>query len=73
MLSWQLLEGSAFLRPVDELTCRLCFVDFDGSKAIKCLANQPSVEMNEDFIRKFAPNVAKGIDSLVTFVQAYSN
>ena len=27
--------GPAFLRPPDELTTRLCFVDFDGEKALK--------------------------------------
>lgn len=26
--------GPAFLRPEDELTVRLCFVNFDGAKAL---------------------------------------
>ena len=54
--------GPAFLRPVTELTTRLCFVSFDGK-----LALQKSRELGledalpVDFVRKYCSGVYDGI------------
>lgn len=63
-----LLPGSAFLRDPQELTVRLCYVDFDGQKAMECL---DVVDM--DFVAQCAPRVVEGISRLKQFVVRYSS
>ena len=59
----QLLAGGpAHLRPVEELTTRLCFVCFDGSEALKVSRQLgSSSELPDDFVEKYCANVYHGI------------
>ena len=56
-----LLPGVAFGRPQEELTARLSYVDFDGSKALGALG---SGQVDEGFIKLYCPNVAIGVAKL---------
>ncbi len=42
-----LLPGSAFGRPLEELTCRLSYVDFDGEKLLNMVDNYPGISDRE--------------------------
>lgn len=57
--------GPAFLRPVQELTVRLCFVNFDGSIALKASEgiglNKP---LPDGFVEKHCSLTAGGIQAL---------
>uniref|UniRef100_A0A0L8GXF4 Aminotransferase class I/classII large domain-containing protein n=1 Tax=Octopus bimaculoides TaxID=37653 RepID=A0A0L8GXF4_OCTBM len=61
--------GPAFLRPESELTTRLCYVNFDGKKAL-----QKSREIGldkplpEDFIKKHCSPLYDGIQAIVSWV-----
>jgi aspartate/methionine/tyrosine aminotransferase len=57
-----LLPGSAFGRPPGELTARLCFIDFDGTKALNHLAT--TGDLLKDDIYKLFPNMVKGLDQM---------
>ena len=65
----QLLAGGpAHLRPVEELTTRLCFVCFDGSEALKVSRQLGSSgELPDDFIEKYCANVYHGIKVSLSF------
>lgn len=64
--------GPAFLRPEDELTVRLCFVNFDGAKALK---ESERIGLNQylpdDFVQRFCTNVHDGIQALVRWIQKH--
>jgi aspartate aminotransferase len=60
--------GPAFLRPLTELTARLCFVHFDGSDALVHARQNPNVALNDDFVKKHAKNVYDGISLLANWV-----
>ncbi|KAL5010391.1 hypothetical protein ScPMuIL_012696 [Solemya velum] len=61
--------GPAFLRPVDELTTRLCFVNFDGTEALstsrKIGLDKP---LPNDFLLEYCGPVCAGIESIKTWV-----
>ena len=61
--------GPSFLRPVEELTVRLCFVNFDGSVALKaseaCGLKKP---LPDDFVEKCCELTASGIQALKNWV-----
>lgn len=61
--------GPSFLRPVEELTVRLCFVNFDGSVALKaseaCGLKKP---LPDDFVEKYCDLTASGIQALKNWV-----
>lgn len=63
--------GPAFLRPVDEFTTRLCFVNFDGSNA---LAQSRKIGLNaslgEEFVKDFCTPVYEGIQVCI-YVNAF--
>ena len=62
-----LLPGSDFYFSEDDLFFRMAFVDFDGKNIIE-QAN--FITFNDsDFIIKNCPNIAKGVDRLMAFVQ----
>jgi aspartate aminotransferase len=60
-----ILPGVEFGRPVEELTARLAYVDFDGARALAA-AQQfgPDDALDEDFLRTWCPSVTAAIDQL---------
>jgi len=63
-----MLPGSHFGRPASELTCRLAYVDFDGTRA---LANANAIEgdLGFDFVKESCSSVVEGIEALVRLVR----
>lgn len=59
-----ILPGSDFGRPESELTARLAYVDFDGSRALAAAADRRSEDMDEAFLREVAPNVTGAVDRM---------
>lgn len=54
--------GPAFLRPVDEFTTRLCFVNFDGKHALE--ASQKiglNKTIGDAFVQEYAKETYDGI------------
>ena len=62
------LPGSAFGRPVEELSLRLAFVDFDGEAALNALAEGETCD--EAFLRRHAPRVTEGIERMAAWAKA---
>lgn len=66
--------GPSFLRPVEELTVRLCFVNFDGHAALKA---SESVGLNnplpDDFVKEYCELTAEGILALKKWVISQKN
>ena len=66
-----ILPGSAFGRPVDELTARIAFVDFDGAGALASIAEYPAdKELNGTFLKAHCGKLLDGIDRLCEWVQS---
>ena len=58
--------GPAHLRPVTELTTRLCYVNFDGSEALQHsreLGLQQS--LSTDFVKQYCTPVYEGIEVIL--------
>ncbi len=63
------LPGSAFNRPEDELTARMAYVDFDGSRALTASLNVPLHEpLPDDFLVHHCRKVIKGTEKLVDWL-----
>ena len=62
-----LLPGSSFGRPAHELTARLCFVDFNGAKALEHFHKFGRIE--EGQFPMLYPNMIKGMDSLLKWIE----
>jgi aspartate aminotransferase len=63
------LPGSEFGRPVNELTLRAAYVDFDGASALDAAANTQG-DLGEDFLRRQCPMVLAAIDVLCDWIGA---
>lgn len=63
--------GPAFLRPESEFTTRLCYVNFDGTEALR-QSRQIGLQttLNDEFVAKYAKPVYDGIQALKTWVKA---
>ena len=57
-----LLPGSAFGRPSSEFTCRLSYVDFDGTALLEIAGNQPSIESSA--IIEACPQIVESMNAL---------
>ena len=66
-----LLPGSSFGRPTNELTARLCFVDFDGAKALKHLDLHGKIE--QEYLNILFPRMLQGMARLMEWVEKQSN
>ena len=66
------LPGEDFGRFEEELTGRIAYVDFDGSKALKASMNE-SGTLNESFFNETCPNVVIAIDKICDFVSKLKN
>jgi aspartate aminotransferase len=61
-----ILPGVDFNRPVDELSARLSYVDFDGAKALSASYRVPLQEpLPHDFLKHYCPNVKKAARLIV--------
>jgi len=64
--------GPSFLRPIDELTTRLCFNDFNGKDAlVASKAIGLDKELPTDFVKLHASTMHNAIQKLVVFVNKY--
>ena len=57
-----LLHGKAFGRSEDELSYRLSYTDFNGAEFFRNVTNYNSID--DDMIKKYAPNVVEGVSKL---------
>lgn len=58
-----ILPGESFARPLEELTARMAYVDFDGARALTASEAIPADEpLPEDFNRHWCYNVVHAID-----------
>lgn len=63
------LPGSVFGRPLSELTIRIAYVDFDGSRALAAIeAQTEGVELEHAFVNEYCPKVVEGIERIVDWV-----
>ena len=57
--------GQAFLRPENEFTFRLCYINFDGEKALEASRKIGlDVKLTEEFLRENCSNTLRGVDAL---------
>lgn len=62
------LPGTAFGRPEQEYSLRLAFVDFDGGPMLNALAVN-GTEVDDDFLRQYAPSTVAGLERLSTWAR----
>lgn len=61
--------GPSFLRPTEEFTTRLCYVDFDGAAAIKASEKiSLNTKLPENFVEEHVHRMYEGIKELCKFV-----
>lgn len=66
-----ILPGSDFGRSPDELTARIAFVDFDGSRALAAAEVLPAdANLGEEFLHTHCGNVLTAIDRLADWIGA---
>ena len=65
------LAGTHFLRPDDELSLRLSYVDFDGEAVLRAARSSSRKELGEAFVREHCPNVVEGMDRMEKFINDY--
>jgi aspartate aminotransferase len=60
-----LLPGSDFGRPLEELTARLAYVDFDGARALAAADHLSEIEeLGHDFLSAYCTNVLDAIQTI---------
>lgn len=65
-----ILPGEAFGRPADELTARIAYVDFDGSRAMStALTLNHKEEIDEAFLHTYCGDMLKSIDLICDWVR----
>ncbi|MCB1918553.1 MAG: aminotransferase class I/II-fold pyridoxal phosphate-dependent enzyme [Candidatus Competibacteraceae bacterium] len=64
------LPGADFGRPPEELTLRLAYVDFDGSRALVAAQQTPiDQELDKSFLELYCPNVVQAMDAMVKWLE----
>ena len=64
------LPGVDFGRPLDELTLRLAYVDFDGARALVAAQQlPPGKELDKAFLELYCPNVVHAMEALSRWMQ----
>jgi len=64
------LPGADFGGRPEELTLRMAYVDFDGARALAAAEVLPKdVEIDDDFVRRYAGELVKAIESLAAWIQ----
>ena len=61
-----LLPGTSFGRPAEELTTRLCFVDFDGAKTLAHYYKHKKIE--DIHFSALFPNIVNGLQQITKWV-----
>ncbi|XP_041459085.1 aspartate aminotransferase-like [Lytechinus variegatus] len=61
--------GPAFLRPDDEFTVRLCYINFDGAFALKASQQHSDEPITDDFLNLYCKPVVEGILAIKNWVQ----
>ena len=61
------LPGSDFYCPPEWLTCRVASVDYDGANAYKAL--EMGEKLDDFFIERYCPNIAKGCNQIQSFLR----
>ena len=57
--------GPAFLRPENEFTFRLCYINFDGEKALEASRNVGlDAKLTGEFLRENCLDTLRGVDAL---------
>ena len=65
-----LLPGSAFGRPINELTTRLSYVDFDGTRAIAAAETvSPEKELPDDFIETHCGRLLEAVKKICKWIE----
>jgi aspartate aminotransferase len=65
-----ILPGVSFDRPVEELTARMAYVDFDGAKALTSSETIPLEEpLPDNFCDSWCLNVVAGINSMIDWLK----
>ena len=66
-----ILPGTELGRPDEELTARLAYVDFDGSKALDAVSVIPREQpLDEIFLKRHCPRVVEAIHAMSAWVTA---
>ncbi|XP_077993807.1 aspartate aminotransferase-like isoform X2 [Glandiceps talaboti] len=61
--------GPAFLRPIDEFTVRLCYINFDGTNALKGSRKaDPKIPLGDEFLKEYCLSLVEAIQSLKKWV-----
>jgi len=64
-----LLPGSVFGRPNTELTTRLSYVDFDGTRAIAAAeTTSPENELPDDFVQIYCERVLEAVQLICKWI-----
>ncbi|MCB9594518.1 MAG: aminotransferase class I/II-fold pyridoxal phosphate-dependent enzyme [Sandaracinaceae bacterium] len=65
------LPGSDFGRPDAELTCRLAYVDFDGTKALEAVDVIPQEQpLDHTFLKRHCRPVVSAIEAIAGWIEA---
>lgn len=66
-----MLPGSAFGRPIEEFTCRISYVDFDGTRALAAAEELNSdKQFNGEFVENYCATTLKAVDLICDFIKA---
>ena len=66
-----ILPGSAFGRDPHELTARLAYVDFDGTRALEAAEHIPQHRpLNGEFLTQFCRNTLEGVQKICDWLQS---
>ncbi len=65
-----LLPGTDFYFSPDEFIFRLAYVDFNGKNVLAAYQKNKNIPLDLKFIKTFAPNVFKGVQNIVRFVDS---
>lgn len=66
-----LLPGNVFGRPIEELTARLAYVDFDGARALAAAETiSPEDPLPEDFVNLYCSHMLDGTKRIVDWVKS---
>ena len=64
--------GPAFMRPVEELTFRLCYINFDGSKALaESRKLGLNAELTDEFLQANCSQTLDGIEALIAWTKKH--
>lgn len=67
-----ILPGASFGRPLDELTARLSFVDFDGAKAMEAVSHlNGKDELDEEFLETHCAPTIKAVDLICEWIRSF--